>query len=101
MQCVTIIYPHKPGAKFNFDYYIHTHLPKTQKLFGDKIEVRKGICSPFGAPPAFVCLTRIWITASIEEFMTIMKTKGHGLIQDIPNYTDIEPTIQFDEVLVS
>src|SRR5689334_19846510 len=101
MQCVTILYPNKPGAKFNFDYYIHKHLPMTRKLFGDNVEVRRGICSAFGEPPAFLCITRIWITTSIDEFMSVMKDKGHGLIKDIPNYTDVEPTIQFDDVLTT
>jgi uncharacterized protein (TIGR02118 family) len=100
MQCVTILYANKPGTKFNFDYYINKHLPLTRKLFGDKIEVRKGICSAFGAPPEFVCVTRIWIS-TIDEFMALMKDKGHPLISDIPNYTNVEPSIQFDEVLVA
>lgn len=99
MQCVTILYPNKASAKFDFDYFIKKHIPMTTKAFGNVVEVRKGISSPFGSPVPFICLVRIVIN-SVEEFLSVMKQQGAELIADMPNYTNIEPLIQFDEVLL-
>jgi uncharacterized protein (TIGR02118 family) len=99
MQCVTIIYPNKEGAKFDFDYYVKTHIPMGVKIFGNNYEVRRGLHGHDGSRPSFLCVVRLRIQ-SVDEFMNVMKHEGAKLIHDIPNYTNIEPIIQFDEVLV-
>ena len=97
MKCVTIYYPNKDGAKFDFDYYVNKHIPMAAKLFGDGIEIRKGISTPEGAAPPFICVLNIPIN-SVEEFLSTMEQHGAELIADIQNYTNIEPIVQFDEV---
>jgi uncharacterized protein (TIGR02118 family) len=98
MQCVTILYPNKVDAKFDFDYYIDKHLPMTARLLGNSMEIYKGISTPTGSVLPFVCALRIRIE-SIEKFMSVMTERGAELIADVPNYTNIEPVIQFDEIL--
>ena len=99
MNRVTVLYPNQAGAKFDFDYYTRKHVPWVSGFVGQKIEVRKGISSPTGSSPAFVCLASIHIT-SIEEFQTVLAQHGTEIMADIPHYTNVEPIIQFDEVLV-
>jgi uncharacterized protein (TIGR02118 family) len=98
MQCVTILYPNKADAKFDFDYYIKRHLPMTAKLLGNPMEIYKGTATPTGAPLPFLCVLRIKVN-SIEEFMSVMTRQGAEIIADVPNYTNIEPVIQFDEII--
>jgi uncharacterized protein (TIGR02118 family) len=98
LHYVTVLYPSKDDAKFDFDYYMKRHIPLVTRLLANNIEVSKGISSVTGAPPAFVCTARIRIN-SIEEFSAAMAQHGVTILGDIPNYTKIEPIIQIDEVL--
>lgn len=99
MNCVTVLYPNKEGRRFDFGYYTATHIPMVARLLQASIEVRKGLSGTNGSPAAFVCLATIWID-SVEQFQTAMTRNGAQIMGDIPNYTNIEPIIQFDEVLV-
>jgi uncharacterized protein (TIGR02118 family) len=98
MQRVTVIYPNKEGAKFNFDYYTKKHIPWVAGLVGKSIEVRKGLSSASGAAAPFVCLATINVN-TIEEFQAVFAKHGAAILADIPNYTNIEPFVQFDEIM--
>jgi uncharacterized protein (TIGR02118 family) len=95
---VTVLYPNKDDAKFDFDYYAVKHIPMVTRLLANDIEVSKGISSLTGARPAFVCTARIRIH-STQEFSASMARHSATILGDIPNYTNIEPIIQIDEVL--
>jgi uncharacterized protein (TIGR02118 family) len=98
MQFATVTYPSKDGARFDFDYYMKTHIPLVCGLLGTSIEVCKGTSATPDAPPAFVCVARIRI-ASADDFSAAMAKHGAKIMQDIPNYTNITPIIQIDEVV--
>ena len=101
MFCITGVYPNKDGAQFDFEYYTTKHLPMGACYLGDnvvKVEVRKGVASADGSAPPFVCVVNVWIN-SVEEFQSAMAEHGEKLMSDIPNYTNIEPIMQVDEVL--
>jgi uncharacterized protein (TIGR02118 family) len=98
MQFATVTYPSKDGAKFDFDYYMKTHIPLVCCLLGTSIEVCKGTSAMPGDPPAFVCVARIKISGP-EEFALAMAKHGAQIMADIPNYTNITPVVQIDEVL--
>lgn len=99
MQCATVLYPNKPDAKFDFDYYIQKHVPMVSRLLQTSIEVRKGVGSISGSSAQFVCVATIWV-ASMPQFQAAMAQHGAQIMGDIPNYTNIEPVVQLDEVLV-
>jgi uncharacterized protein (TIGR02118 family) len=98
MQRVTVVYPNKTDAKFDFDYYMKKHIPLVAGLVGAKIEVRRGISSATGSTAAFVCIGTIPID-SVAAFQAILAQHGAEILADIPNYTNIEPIIQYDEIL--
>ncbi|HEV2730326.1 MAG TPA: EthD family reductase [Terriglobales bacterium] len=99
MKYVTVTYPNKNDAKFDFDYYMRKHIPMVSRLLGTSIEVCKGLSSPTDAPLTHICIARIRIN-SAEEFSSAMAQHGAQIMGDIPNYTNIEPLIQIDEVLI-
>jgi uncharacterized protein (TIGR02118 family) len=101
-HCVSIVYPNKTGVRFDFEYYMKKHIPMWERFLGDKakIEVRRGVFTHNGLPVPFICAVRIWIDGSVDDFMTRFKHDAHHIIEDIPNYTNIEPVIQFDQILV-
>jgi uncharacterized protein (TIGR02118 family) len=98
MQRVTVAYPNKTDAKFDFDYYMKKHIPFVAGLVGKSIEVGRGISSATGSPAAFVCVAAIPID-SVAKFQAMFSQHGAQILADIPNYTNIEPIIQFDEIL--
>ena len=101
MYCVSVAYPRKDGARFDFDYYTKKHIPMVSRLLGAnavKSEVRKGVASPDGSPASFLCLASIWIN-SLEEFQATLDAHGSEIMGDVPSYTDIQPILQVDEVV--
>src|SRR5712671_588232 len=98
MQLVTVAYPSKSDAKFDFDYYMKKHIPLVEGLVGKSIDVRRGISSATGSTAAFVCVATIPID-SVASFQAILAQHGAEILADIPKYTNIEPIIQFDEIL--
>jgi uncharacterized protein (TIGR02118 family) len=98
MQRVTVVYPNKIDAKFDFDYYMKKHIPWVEGLMGKSIEVRRGISSATGSSAAFVCVATIPIE-SVATFQAIFERHGAEILADIPNYTNIEPLVQIDEIL--
>ncbi len=98
MKYVAVTYPNKDGATFDLDYYLGKHVPMVADLLANRIEVCQGIGTPDGGPVAFLCVARIWIN-SIEEFASAMVQHGVRIMGDIPNYTNVAPIIQIEEVL--
>jgi uncharacterized protein (TIGR02118 family) len=94
---LAIYYPNRDGARFDFDHYLHRHLPMTARWFGDGITLTRGTTAADGtAPPPYICVLRIPI-ASLDAFMEVWNVHGAELSADIPNYTDVEPVIQVEE----
>jgi uncharacterized protein (TIGR02118 family) len=103
MVRVNVFYPNKPGARFDRDYYLRTHMPLAQRAFAG---VLKGLSVEFGinggppdsSPPFLVTCHFLFETA--EAFYTAFAANAAVLQGDIPNYTDIEPVIQVAEVKI-
>ena len=86
-----IYFPYSEGARFDFDYYINTHLPKNlEKLPGIVLEVsaEHGLSAPGGRPPVHIAIGHLRIT-SIVEYMSAFGTVAGELGADVPNFTDI------------
>jgi uncharacterized protein (TIGR02118 family) len=100
MQCLTMLYPNKPGANFDFDYYLKRHIPWARTLVPDLgTEIRRGISTPTGDAAQFVCLCRFWIRSE-NRYREAMQNYGKHLITDLGNFTNIEPVVQIDEVVL-
>jgi uncharacterized protein (TIGR02118 family) len=102
MYCISIAYPKKDGGTFDFDYYAKKHMPMVSGLLGanvDRFEVRKGVASPDGSAVSFVCMANIWINLFYEFQVTLAK-HGKEIMGDIPNFTNIQPILQVDQVVV-
>lgn len=96
-----VLYPHKDGARFDLDYYLTKHMPLVRERCG---AAAKGMSVEHGlaggapdSPPAFVVVTRIGFD-SVAELQSVLGSHGAELMADIPNFTNIEPTLQVSEV---
>ena len=103
---ISILYPNKPGSRFDMSYYVDKHMPVSISLLskhpgfkGVSVERGVGGAAP-GSEAAFVAMCHFSFT-SAEDFVAAFIPHAAQLQGDMPNYTDISPTIQFNEVLIS
>ena len=98
---VSVLYPSRPGNRFDVDYYLTVHMPMAARLLGaavKEIAVEIGIGggtpgepAPYAAIVGFTC-------ESVDTFTAAFMPVADQLQGDIRNYTDIEPVIQISEI---
>jgi len=100
---VTVLYPNESGKKFDIGYYTSKHMKlvtERLKSFGVvRTEVDKGVAG--GAPGSqapYICIGHVYVN-SLAEFQRGMGVHGKEIMSDIPNYTDIQPTMQISEIV--
>ena len=101
---VTALYRNAEGKHFDFDYYVNTHLPLARKRLSEfglqKAEVLRGIEATDGGPAPYVCIALVEFS-SLEGLKRGMEAHMEELLADVPNYTNIEPEIQINEILAT
>lgn len=106
MVKISILYPNTKGSRFDMRYYVEDHMPVSIQLLsahpGFKgVSVERGVTGvPPGTEPPYVAMCH-FLFDSAEAFMEAFMPHAQTLQGDIPSYTDVEPTIQFNEVLIS
>jgi len=97
----SIFYPNEEGKNFDMDYYVNSHIPMIMEKLGSAIKggsVDQGLAGiEPGLPPIYVAMGHI-LFDSVEECQSAFKPHMEAILADIPNYTDIQPTIQISEV---
>jgi uncharacterized protein (TIGR02118 family) len=95
MMRVSVMYPQ--GGKFDFDYYIKTHMALVHKLLDPfglvKSEVDKGA----GDAPYVAIGHLIFKTA--EDMQKGLGAHDPELAADLVNFTDIQPQFQVSEIV--
>ena len=94
---VTILYPGKPGARFNFGYYVPNHLPLA---VGTSLRHAAITCCDASrpvvtdSPYACICTVGLDSVEAMDNFRHFFAS-GHPetarILSDEPNYTDITP----------
>jgi len=101
---VSVLYPNKPGSRFDMDYYVTKHIPLARRLLSNglrKTEVDAGLAGTApGEPPAFLGGCQFYFD-SIDAFAAAWGGAAAEVTADISNYTDVAPLIQFNELKVS
>ena len=98
---VSVLYPSKPGGHFDVDYYLNVHVPLAVKLLGHAlrgVNVEIGISGASPDQPAAYPAIAAFLCDSIDGFAQAFTPVATQLLDDIPNYTNIEPVIQFSQV---
>jgi uncharacterized protein (TIGR02118 family) len=100
---VSVLYPNGEGKQFDQAYYAQKHMP----LVGERLrsfgllryEIDKGIAGGApGAPAPFVGACHLYFN-STGDFQKGIGAHGKEIMADIPNYTNITPTIQISEIV--
>ena len=100
-ECMTIVYQNGPDVRFNFDYYVNTHMPLIMRLYGKSIsrfELRRGQPGADGAAPPYVATITIWI-ADGAAFDAAQREHQAGLRADVPKFTNAVLIAQRDKIV--
>jgi len=101
---VSVFYPNKPGAKFDFDYYTAKHLPLVRDKLGAAckgIAADRGLAGGApGAPAPYVAIAHLYFE-SVDAFNAAFGPVSGEILGDIPNYTDLSPDLQISDVLMN
>jgi uncharacterized protein (TIGR02118 family) len=100
---VSVFYPNNEGSKFDMNYYCNSHIPMVRQKLGEACKgaaVEQGITGATpGSRPGFIAMGHIYFD-SVEAFQTAFGPHAEAIMADIPNYTDIQPTLQISEVKI-
>jgi uncharacterized protein (TIGR02118 family) len=98
---VSILYPNEAGKKFDMSYYCNKHMPMCQEKLGSKqMAVEQGLAGAApGIPAPFIAMGHLYFD-SLDAFQNAFGAHAATIMADIPNYTDIQPTIQISEVKI-
>jgi uncharacterized protein (TIGR02118 family) len=102
MTVISVFYPAADDARFDFGYYMGTHIPLVQRLWSDRglqeVRVLKGSAGLGGTGPAYL-LVALLTFESVEAFQAAAAEHGGEIFADIPNFTDTSPVLQLNELL--
>jgi uncharacterized protein (TIGR02118 family) len=103
---ISSIYPKIEGLRFDFDYYLDKHMPRSIELLSTAkgflgVSVERGISiDELNIESSYVAMCHYYFD-SLENFMAAFSPHAEELQGDIANYTNIEPIIQINEVEIS
>ena len=100
MPVVAVMYPGANGAKFDHEYYMQSHIPLVRRLWSplglQDVAIMRGVAGPDGAAPTYTLITQLTF-ASMDSFKDAAAKHGGEIFADIPNFTDAQPVLQFNE----
>lgn len=99
----SVLYPSKPGARFNADYYLNVHMPMAIRALGPTLKAVSaeiGISAVPDQAPLYAAIASFTFE-SLQAFGEAFAPNQAALVADIPNYTDIDPLFQFSEIGIS
>jgi len=101
MVKVTIMYPNSDGRTFDLDYYSKNHMPMIANLFGDRLKhytIDKGIGGRTPEEPIPYLAIGYLYFETLVDYQNSFGPNAEKILSDIPNYTNIQPTVQISEI---
>ncbi len=95
-----VIYPVAEGTTFDLDYYGKTHMALVGEHMGPHIKstvVTKGLAGGPDVPAGYHAIATI-VFADQDAMKAAMKASA-PVMADIPNFTNIQPTVLIGEVI--
>jgi len=103
MVIISVIYPAGEGARFDVDYYLKSHMPLASARWKDyglrETKVLRGSSAPGGGAAPYLIMALLSFD-SAAAFEQALERHGQEIIGDVPNFTNIQPIIQVNDVLM-
>ena len=94
---LTVLYPSKENASFDWDYYTSSHIPLVESLLSshglDSVSVDRGVPAADGSPAPFTAIARL-VFPGPDSIASGIAEAGPQLMADIRNFTPITPVLQ-------
>ena len=101
MAVVSVMYPATPGSRFDMEYYLNRHMRMVAEAWSSagmrSYQVLQGLPAADGAEPVFQVVANLDFE-SAAAFESAVTQSGAPIMADIPNFTDVQPTIQVSDV---
>jgi len=100
---VSVLYPNSDGSHFDMDYYCNSHVPMVQEKLGSALKgvaVDQGLGGAEPGSSATYAAMGHLLFESVEAFQTAFGPHADAIIGDLPNFTDVQPTIQVSEIKI-
>jgi uncharacterized protein (TIGR02118 family) len=101
---ISVVYPNIADSKFDFDYYVSTHMPLVAKLYGEfglqSWQTDKGISMSSKVPADFLVACYLCFD-TMDNVKLALKTNGAQVMADVANFTDLEPGVSFAQIEAS
>ena len=98
---VSVFYASGEGKHFDIDYYCEKHMALVKRLCGPAVKgtaVEHGMSGMApGSKPPFLAMGHLYFE-SVDAFQSSFGPHLNEIVADVPNYTNVQPTIQISEV---
>lgn len=100
---VSVFYANEEGKTFDMGYYCNKHIPMVKQKLGDAckgVAVEQGLggAEP-GSRATYIAMGHLYFD-SVESFQGAFGPHTGEIMGDVPNYTNIQPSIQISEVKI-
>lgn len=98
---VSVLYPTTPDGRFDMEYYQTRHVPLVIERCAGAIkrgEIERGIAGADGSGAPF-CVAAHMLFDSSESMQESFGRHMAEFVADLPNFTNIQPTLQISELL--
>lgn len=98
---VSVLYPNRPGSRFDMDYYLSKHIPLVKQKLGSALKgvaIEQGLSGGQPGTPATYATMAHLSFDSIESFLGAFGPVAAQIQSDVANYTNVEPVIQVSAV---
>ena len=98
---VSVMYPNKPGSRFDHAYYLDKHMPMVKARMGSALKyyaVDKGMAGGGPGDPATYLFVAHLHCDSVDDFQRGFGPHAPEIMGDIANYTDVQPVVQISAV---
>ncbi len=102
MVRICVMYPNEEGSTFDFSYYRDTHMALVKQHMEPhgliKIGIETGLALGDGEKPRYLCIGSLYFESE-EKYKAAAGSVGTALRDDIPNFTNVTPIRQINEVI--
>lgn len=100
MLTVAVMYPGADGATFDHDYYLAAHIPLVRRLWEPmgltEVRLLRGAEGPDGTAPTYVMVALLTFRDA-DSFTAAAGKHGREIFKDIPNFTNAQPVMQYNQ----
>jgi uncharacterized protein (TIGR02118 family) len=96
------MYPNRPGMRFDERYYIDRHAALVRQRWAEMGLKAFTLLRGLGAPGGGLATYRVTALLTFDSQAALergLAAHGAEILGDIPNFTDVQPTIQVNEVM--